>query len=278
MYISTARALATYSEVRTGTVYCARLLPSSMAATTNSSKHSGSSLKAVNQKIAKKKQVYKPILANPFTNESHLWSSYWPSDPDLLLHHILQQSILSKYKLLKSSNVPVEQWPFQLLTDYNEIIQFLSQDDKDTKSNSKNDKAILFVCNRDTNDIPLVLLQPVPLLVCLTRRADVTMVSLPTGAYSMIKEAVGSSTTTSSLQPLLLLLPPVEQSNSGNSGNWERLVKQITDLLPVGSSNGNDNDKRHIPFPWIEKLKFQRAKLKLVSMEKGVKGDVKKRR
>ena len=230
-----------------------------MAATTVTSKHSGSSLKAVNQKIAKKKQVYKPILANPFTNESQLWSSCRPSDPDLLLHHILQRSILSKYKLLRSSEVPVEQWPFRLLTDYNEIIQFLSESGNTSSDN--NDKAVLFVCNRDTNDVPLVLLQPVPLLASLTTRVQVITVSLPVGAYSMINESLGGSSTSSRSSPLLLLLPPTT-FDSGNS-NWQRLVKQITDLLPRDSQSQSPS-----LFPWIEKLKFQRAKLKLISMEK----------
>ena len=233
-----------------------------MAATTVTSKHSGSSLKAVNQKIAKKKQVYKPILANPFTNESQLWSSCRPSDPDLLLHHILQRSILSKYKLLRSSEVPVEQWPFRLLTDYNEIIRFLSESGN---TSSNNDKAVLFVCNRDTNDVPLVLLQPVPLLASLTTRVQVITVSLPVGAYSMINESLGSSTSTSpqssSSSPLLLLLPPTTNDNDSGNSNWQRLVKQITDLLPRDSPSPS-------LFPWIEKLKFQRAKLKLISMEK----------
>ena len=240
-----------------------------MAATTVTSKHSGSSLKAVNQKIAKKKQVYKPILANPFTNESQLWSSCRPSDPDLLLHHILQRSILSKYKLLKSSEVPVEQWPFRLLTDYNEIIRFLSENGNTSSNND--DKAVLFVCNRDTNDVPLVLLQPVPLLASLTTRVQVITVSLPVGAYSMINESLGGSSTSSQSSSLLLLLPPTTNDNDSGNSNWQRLVKQITDLLPRDSPSPS-------LFPWIEKLKFQRAKLKLISMEKKKKKKKKQKR
>lgn len=101
------------------------------------------SLKEVDKKLVKRRQVYRPVLDNPFTNERALWPRV--KDPQFIWE-LLNTTVLSKIKGLAS--VPLNEWPWDLITDYNEIVQLLETGEEDV---------VLYVCNRDS-DVSSVLL------------------------------------------------------------------------------------------------------------------------
>lgn len=77
------------------------------------------SLKSLDKKIAKRRQVYKPVLDNPFTNEAHMWPRVHDQP---LIWQLLQSSIINKLIHIQSK----ENYPWELYTDFNEIVQYLS--------------------------------------------------------------------------------------------------------------------------------------------------------
>lgn len=130
------------------------------------------SLKSLDRKIAKRRQVYKPVLDNPFTNEAHLWPHVHDQP---LIWQLLRSSILNKLAHIQSG----EEYPWELYTEFNDIVQYLRSDQGNT------DSVCLFVCNRDP-DVPLVLLQQIPLL-CYMAPMTVKLVQLPKNAMATFK-------------------------------------------------------------------------------------------
>lgn len=54
------------------------------------------SLQKEEKRVAKRRQVYKPILENPFTNEAKLWPHV--TDQKLVLE-LLEEKVLKRWKL-----------------------------------------------------------------------------------------------------------------------------------------------------------------------------------
>lgn len=129
------------------------------------------SLKSIDKKVAKKRQVYKPVLDNPYTNEAHLWPRV---DEQQFVWELLQTSIL--VKTANYAELPVEQWPWDLAVAYNEIVEFLE---------SQSQEVFLFVCNKDAM-VSSVLLGQIPLL-CQMSDCQVTLVQLPKGSLQVLQ-------------------------------------------------------------------------------------------
>lgn len=176
------------------------------------------SLKEVDKKLVKRRQVYRPVLDNPFTNERALWPRV--KDPQFVWE-LLNTTVLSKIKGLAS--VPLNEWPWDLITDYNEIVQLLETGEEDV---------VLYVCNRDS-DVSSVLLQQIPLL-CYMSECSVTLVQLPSGSLQAIQEAIASSPLR--CQDGLLLL----RCNDKISDNFRDQIAHQVDSLQ---------------FPWLEGVK-----------------------
>lgn len=135
------------------------------------------SLKEVDKKLAKKRQVYRPVLDNPFTNERALW----PRVADQrFVWELLYTTVLSRIEGL--ADVPVSEWPWDLESEYNGIVEVLEKG---------SDEVVLYVCNRDPG-VSSVLLQQVPLL-CYMSECRVTLVQLPSGSLEAIRQALASS-------------------------------------------------------------------------------------
>ncbi|AGO11129.1 AaceriAFR348Cp [[Ashbya] aceris (nom. inval.)] len=129
------------------------------------------SVRAVEKRVAKKKQVYKPILDNPYTNEAELWP------------HVREQGVVVEL-LLNAVLRPLRHArelggtpPFEVHTGYNDVMERLGRVDSGA--------ALLFVCTRDTT--PAVLLSQVPLAAHVSAM-DVTVVQLPSGTLARFDE------------------------------------------------------------------------------------------
>lgn len=137
-----------------------------------------SSLKALDKKVAQRRQVYKPILSSPYVNELQNWPHV--RDQPFVVE-LLKTTILNKTKHL--AKVDIKEWPWTIECDYNKIVSLLSQD-----SPEKKEHLLLFVCNKDTNKhVPAILLQQIPTL-CYLSKHSVTMVQLPTGSFEMLRD------------------------------------------------------------------------------------------
>lgn len=137
-----------------------------------------SSLKALDKRVATRKQVYKPILSSPYVNDQANWPRV--KEQSVVLE-LLKSTILNKCVHL--SNVDVSDWPWSIETDYNSIVSLLS----DNKSHPLQ-RFFLFACNKDTKFVPSILLQQIPALSYLSIH-DVTLVQLPTGAFELIAKS-----------------------------------------------------------------------------------------
>lgn len=187
------------------------------------------SLKSLDKNIVKKRQVYKPILDNPFTNESHLWPHV---EEQQFVWELLRTTVLCKVK--NFADVPLDKWPWDILSSYNEIVTYL----EDSKSD---EDVILYVCNKDPG-VSSVLLQQIPLL-CYMSNCNVTLVQLPKGSLPIIQQSLDSSP----LQCLdgLLLLRCNGKINS-------QFVTQVTSKVAS------------LQFPWLQNVKYQPTNVKLV--------------
>lgn len=190
-----------------------------------------SSLKSIDKRVSKRRQIYKPILDNPFTNESHLW----PHVEDLhFIWELVRSTILSKVN--NYADIPLEDWPWDIMTSYNDIVSCLSE------SKAGEGDVILFACNKDSG-VPSVLLQQIPLL-CYTSDLNVKLVQLPKGSLSILQESFA-------LSPLrcvdgLLLLRCNDKLN-------ESFVSQIQSKV------------EDLKFPWLDPVvKYHSANVKLV--------------
>ncbi|CCK72588.1 Pop3p KNAG_0K02250 [Huiozyma naganishii CBS 8797] len=186
-----------------------------------------SSLRAIEKKVALRKQVYKTVLGSPFVNEAHMWPRV--QDQAVVLE-LLKGTVLNKCVHLQG--VERGQWPLDVATDYNEIVKLLG-----AAGGPQELDAILFVCPRDSG-IPPVLLQQVPLM-CYTSRGTVTLVQLPQGSHKLLLA-----------EPLyckegLLLV----HCNDKLDGKFVAAVRDKTDPLR---------------FPWLDGIAYQRTDLKLL--------------
>ncbi|CEP61256.1 Pop3p LALA0_S02e10308g [Lachancea lanzarotensis] len=134
-----------------------------------------SSLKQLQRKSAIKKQVYKPILDNPYTDEAHNWP------------YVQEQSLIAE--LVRSHVTTVlQQAPDSLDVrfGFNDVVKFLQgSPSKDDLVASPPSRVFLFVCNRDS--IPSVLLAQIPILARVSRY-EVVLVPLPRGFISHLDE------------------------------------------------------------------------------------------
>lgn len=188
------------------------------------------SLKALDKKISKRKQVYKPILDNPFTNESRLWPLV---NDHQVVWQSLQTTIVSQFKNLEGT--PLDAWPWDLLFTFNDIVKHLSDDN----GTSPKDPVLLFVCNKDSG-VPSVMLQQIPLL-CFMSKVDVTLVQLPKNSYNVLADAL----PTEDVFDGLLLIRCNDKLN-------DKFVSQIKAKVEP------------LKFPWLNDVKYQKTNVKLV--------------
>ncbi|CAD6641830.1 HN1_G0009840.mRNA.1.CDS.1 [Saccharomyces cerevisiae] len=179
------------------------------------------SLKSLDKKIAKRRQVYKPVLDNPFTNEAHMWPRVHDQP---LIWQLLQSSIINKLVHIQSK----ESYPWELYTDFNEIVQYLSG------AHGNSDPVCLFVCNKDP-DVPLVLLQQIPLL-CYMAPMTVKLVQLPKSAMDTFKSV--------SKYGMLLL-----RCDDRVDKKFVSQIQKNVDLLQ---------------FPWLNAIKYRPTSVKLL--------------
>lgn len=183
------------------------------------------SLKEVDRKLAKRRQVYRPVLDNPFTNERAMWPRV--RDPGFVWE-LLERTVLSRIKGL--AGVPVREWPWDLVSDYNGIVEVLETGDEEV---------VLYVCNRDAQ-VSSVLLQQVPLL-CYMSECRVTLVQLPSGSLAAIREATAASPLR--FEDGLLLL----RCNDKISASFREQIAQQVEPLQ---------------FPWLDGVKHLPASVR----------------
>lgn len=184
---------------------------------------SGNSLREADKKVARRRQVYKPVLSNPFTNEEQLWPHV--EDQQLVLQ-LLQNTVLNKLPHL--SGTDRAQWPFDIVTDFNDIYNYLN--------NGENELDLLFVCNRDP-DVPSVVLQQIPLLTFVSAH-DTTLIQLPRGSLAMIQQYID-------LPYGMLLI-------QDNGKIDQKFIDQMKEQVGTQS------------LPWLEQSKYVQAQVKLV--------------
>ncbi|CCH59652.1 hypothetical protein TBLA_0B08370 [Henningerozyma blattae CBS 6284] len=193
------------------------------------------SLKSLDKKISSKKNVYRPVLDNPYTNESNLFPRV---NDQALIWNLLQVNVLNKCKLL--ANIDQSEWPFKIYSGFNNVIAQITELDSSSK-------AYLFVCNRDPG-ISKVLLQQLPLL-CFQK--NVTVVQLPKGSFSVMSEALGylkANDYIAQYSDGLLLLFDTPQLNKSF------VTKLDTNVEPLS-------------FPWLNPV-YKEAKVKLFKSSK----------
>lgn len=132
-----------------------------------------SSLKDHEKRVAKRKQVYKPILDNPFNISARCWPKV--NDQDLI-SKIFERNILNKIKIyreLKDGSEP----PLDYIIDFNKIVEYLR--------NKDDDAAIMVVCNKDS--IPKLLLSQIPIM-CQLSKHPIKLIQLPKGFLSKFND------------------------------------------------------------------------------------------
>ncbi|SCU94116.1 LAME_0F06172g1_1 [Lachancea meyersii CBS 8951] len=129
-----------------------------------------SSLKQLQQKSARKKQVYKPILDNPYTDEAHNWP-YVEDQP--LVAELVRSHVTEVLRHAPES--------LDARFGFNAVVKYLEQPSFETVAADEPSRVFLFVCNRDS--VPSVLLAQIPVLARVSRR-DVVLIPLPRGFVS----------------------------------------------------------------------------------------------
>lgn len=191
------------------------------------------SLKTVDKKINKRKQVYRPILDNPFTNEGHMWPHV---EEQRFVWELLETTVLSKVK--KFADIPPGDWPWDIETDFNNIVKQL-----DGTTGVKED-VILYVCVKDSG-VSSVLLQQIPLL-CYMYEGNVMLVQLPRGSFPLIKESIAQSPL--ECKDGLVMLRCNDKLN-------KNFVEQVKSRVAP------------LQFPWLKSIKYLPADIKMVKIE-----------
>lgn len=138
-----------------------------------------SSLKALDKKVAVRKQVYKPILSSPYVNDLNNWPHV---NEQSVVVELLKSTILNKCAHL--TDVPMGKWPWSIEIDYNNIVSLLSSS---PPSIEQRRKFLLFACNKDSKYVSPLLLQQIPTL-CYLSHHEIYLIQLPTGSFDMIRK------------------------------------------------------------------------------------------
>ena len=186
------------------------------------------SLKAADKRIAKRRQVYKTILSNPFVNEEQIWPRVLNQQHVI---ELLQKYVLNKLQHLIELKIDKTEWPFTIITNFNKIYKIFS----DNNIKSYGNQMILFVCNKDS-EVPLVMLQQLPLLTSMSQK-DIILVQLPKGTLSILQKYIAL--------PYGLLLLPTNQLDP-------IFVNQI--IEQVSKQN----------LKWLKPLKYKQTDIKLI--------------
>ncbi|SCU91439.1 LAFA_0F03752g1_1 [Lachancea sp. 'fantastica'] len=190
-----------------------------------------SSLKQL-QQSAVKKQVYKPILDNPYTDEAHNWP-YVEEQP--LVAELVRSHVTSVLQQAPDS--------LEALFGFNNVVTFLQgpvkTDAVTSNTHTELPRVFLFVCNRDS--VPSVLLAQIPILARVSRY-EVVLVPLPRGFISHLDECCPKD----QFHDGMLLL--IENSNF-DLQFASQLVKRVGHVTPQ---------------PW---LKFSESRIGVIASE-----------
>lgn len=187
------------------------------------------SLKNLDRQLAQRRQTYRAVLDNPFTNEGALWPHV---NDQQHVWELIQTSILARSAVL--GTLPVHEQPVHIITDFNEIVSHLQREQSGDEADKSQE--LLLACHRDP-EVPTVILQQVPLLVYMSPR-NVTLVPLPRGALSTAQRQLQQS-----LETGLILVTGKE---------IDSLASQIAAKV----------DKPRLP--WLDRLRFEPTALKLL--------------
>ncbi|CAR26315.1 hypothetical protein ZYGR_0H01240 [Zygosaccharomyces rouxii] len=202
------------------------------------------SLKNLDKQYAQRRQTYRAVLDNPFTNEGSLWPHVKDQQQ---VWELIQTILLARCRALADAEVPAPEWPLGITTSFNEIVTLL-QHENDDNDQSNRSPLLLLVCNKD-HGVSSVVLQQIPLLAYMSPR-KVTLVQLPRGALATIQTQLKSDCT----EGLLLAWGDELQS----------LVNQITAKI----------DQPQLP--WLDQVKFEPTALKLLKTTAPLKKPVEK--
>ncbi|CDO95385.1 unnamed protein product [Kluyveromyces dobzhanskii CBS 2104] len=187
-----------------------------------------SSVRKEEKRVAKRRQVYKPILDNPFTNEGKLWPHVTDQN---LVFQLLEEKVLKRWKLLQE----VGKDDACVTVGFNEIVGLLSPRDTETPSDAR-DEYLLFVC---TKDLPSVLISQIPIL-CEISRLTVKLVQLPRFSLARFEDAFKD------VKHNGMCLVRADDHYK----NFARLIADKVESLSI---------------PWLHSAEFQRAPVKLVA-------------
>lgn len=201
------------------------------------------SLKSLDKQHAQRRQTYRAVLDNPFTNEGSLWPHVRDQQQ---VWELIQTVLLARCRALADAEVPASEWPLGVTTSFNKIISMLQGE------NDNNDQAkgplLLLVCNKD-HGVSSVVLQQIPLLTYMSPYA-VTLVQLPRGALPTIQTQLKSEC------PEGLLLTWGEELQS--------LLTQIATKIDPPQ------------LPWLDHVRFEPTALKLLKTTAPLKKSVEK--
>ncbi|AET39064.1 Pop3p Ecym_3599 [Eremothecium cymbalariae DBVPG len=186
------------------------------------------SIKKAERRIAKKKQVYKAILDNAYANDGQLWPLV---DEQGLVVELLDKTILRPLK--HSSHLGASEKPVQVVTGYNEVMEFLTGACADEGLK----EVFLFVCNKD---LAGVLVEQIPIAAYMSRY-DVCLVQLPKGSLARFTECLEGIAHDG-----LLLVPVVKD------GLDKTFTSKIRDCVPAQE------------IPWLQSARYKRAPVKML--------------
>ncbi|GAV52295.1 hypothetical protein ZYGR_0AG02860 [Zygosaccharomyces rouxii] len=202
------------------------------------------SLKNLDKQHAQRRQTYRTVLDNPFTNEGSLWPHVRDQQQ---VWELIQTVLLARCRALADAEVPTSEWPIGITASFNEIVSLL-QGEKDDNAQSNRGPFLLLVCNKD-HGVSSVVLQQIPLLAYMSPHR-VTLVQLPRGALPTIQTQLKSDCS----EGLLLTWGDELQS----------LVNQIAAKMDLPQ------------LPWLDHVRFEPTALKLLKTTAPLKKPVEK--
>lgn len=202
------------------------------------------SLKSLDKQHAQRRQTYRAVLDNPFTNEGSLWPHVRDQQQ---VWELIQTVLLTRCRALADAEVPASEWPLGVTTSFNKIISLLQGEDSNSDQ-AEEGPLLLLVCNKDRG-VSSVMLQQIPLLTYMSPYA-VTLVQLPRGALPAIQTQLKSDCP----EGLLLTW----------GGELQSLLTQIATKI----------DPPHLP--WLDHVRFEPTALKLLKTTAPLKKSVEK--
>lgn len=200
------------------------------------------SLKNLDKQHAQRRQTYRAVLDNPFTNEGSLWPHVRDQQQ---VWELIQTTLLARCKALSDAELPTSEWPLGITTSFNEIVSHLQSDGNDESGRSP---LLLLVCNKDPG-VSSIVLQQIPLLAYMSS-AKVTLVQLPRGSLATIQAQLKSDCTEG------LLLAWGDEIRS--------LVEQVAAKMDTSQ------------LPWLDRVRFEPTALKLLKTTAPLKKPVEK--